>query len=388
MDKPVSVIAFKPADREFFYAQWTCRETGRKRTQSTKAKNRRDAERYAERLERQLNAGEDIAARRMPWKEFREKVEAVMLADKRPATRVSYIETLKAVETHCSPLLVSGITTEALDRLVKAVRAGGASQATVAKHLRTLKAILRWGYRRKYLPKLPTFDMPQGTRTAGGRAISDAEFDKLIAAVPSVVGDRAAGWEHLLRGLWASGLRLGEACLLTWDVPGTPRVLMDLDKPMLVIPGEHQKAKRDTRTPVVPEFLALLNQTPAAERKGFVFNPQNGIGRANRVSVQTTIRRIGKASGIRTRDDRESYVSAHDLRRSFCHRWSRLVLPQILRVLARHADVSTTLRYYADSDSDLTFDAVWQAVGGVASKTANTSRKQAKPTGQKKRKPR
>lgn len=379
-DKPISVIVFKPADRPHFVAQWTDPETGRKRTKSTGTPNKRDAERFGGKLEKSLNAGDQVQTRRHLWADFRKNVETSMLVTKRPTTQVSYKETLRAVETHVNPLYVTGVNAEAVDTFTAALRAAGVRESTVAKHLRTLKAVLRWGHKRKYLATVPAFDMPKGTKVAGGRAISDAEFTTVLKAVPAVVGkERAAGWSYLLRGLWTSGLRIGEAHLLTWDRPGMPRVLVDRDRPMLVIPGAYQKNGKDSRTPIVPEFLELLRETPEADRTGFVFNPLPAAEkgeRPTREAFQTTVTRIGVKSGVRVRDDRESFVSSHDLRRSFCHRWSRRVLPQILRVLARHADVSTTLRYYADSDADLTFDAVWDAVGeNPANKIANNSRK-------------
>ena len=40
------------------------------------------------------------------------------------------------------------------------------------------------------------------------------------------------------------------------------------------------------------------------------------------------------------------YASAHDLRRSFGNRWSRIVEPTVLRDLMRHASVVTTEKYY------------------------------------------
>jgi len=37
-------------------------------------------------------------------------------------------------------------------------------------------------------------------------------------------------------------------------------------------------------------------------------------------------------------------ASAHDLRRAFGFRWSRRVMPTVLRELMRHADISTTMK--------------------------------------------
>ena len=44
-------------------------------------------------------------------------------------------------------------------------------------------------------------------------------------------------------------------------------------------------------------------------------------------------------------------LSSHDLRRTFCTRWSRKVMPAILQKLARHSSVQTTLTYYVSLDA-------------------------------------
>ena len=40
------------------------------------------------------------------------------------------------------------------------------------------------------------------------------------------------------------------------------------------------------------------------------------------------------------------YASCHDFRRSFGERWSTRVMPATLQQMMRHADISTTMRFY------------------------------------------
>ena len=119
----------------------------------------------------------------------------------------------------------------------------------------------------------------------------------------------------------------------------------------------------------------MLRETPAEARTGFVFNPRQAH-RKSRPGVDAstrTIVKIGRASGVQTLADREGSASAHDLRRSLCYRWVQRVLPQVLRHLAPHSDVATTLTYYAEADAAMTFDAVWEAVeAGSTFKIADT----------------
>ncbi|HEX6987661.1 MAG TPA: tyrosine-type recombinase/integrase, partial [Planctomycetaceae bacterium] len=325
-DRRIQVIKFRPADRAFYYCQWTDPATGRKRTRSSGCKRERDAERFRSKLEDEVNAGEIGDRHKTTWEDFRKRVERDFLPEKRESTRLGYAGAMNAVEELLAPKLVSAIDGEAIDTLKAKLREKGLKgkpirETTIASYLRHIKALLRWGHRRKLIRAVPAIDMPRHTKVAGGRPITEAEFEKVLAAAPGVVGDeRAASWQHLLRGLWTSGLRIGEAARLTWDDPALPRVDIDRPRPMLLIPAAHQKAGRDTITPIVPEFLALLRETPPEARTGFVFNPRAArvVGpRLTQDAMQHVIADIGRKSGVRVRADRESYVSAHDLRRSF-----------------------------------------------------------------------
>ncbi len=160
-----------------------------------------------------------------------------------------------------------------------------------------------------------------------------------IVITPAVV----ESWRHLLRGLWWSGLRLGEALNLYWD--RADKLCVDLSgrRPMLRIIAEMEKGGRDRLLPIAPEFAEFLLQTPEAERHGRVFKP---LGRAGDVLNDFTcvchiISRIGKAAGVKVATDprtgKVKYASAHDCRRAFAERWSTRLMPQVLMQLMRHS---------------------------------------------------
>ena len=88
--------------------------------------------------------------------------------------------------------------------------------------------------------------------------------------------------------------------------------------------------------------------------------------------MENTIRAIGQKSGIIVKREPLKYVTAHDLRRSFCSRWAQRVLPQHLKSLARHRAIATTLKFYAEADAVQTAEAVWAAVARLANESANT----------------
>lgn len=251
---------------------------------------------------------------------------------------------------------------------------------------------LTWGHRHGLLKRIPHIEIPTPDTPARGRPITDAEFAKMVEAVPAVVGeDRAAPWCYLLRGLFLGGLRIGEAVKLSWDDPEGVRVDLEREYPLMCIPARFQKGKRETITPITPDFVELLKETPEAERRGLVFKldrvpkkqPEGKPDVPSQLSqqqVEKMVRAIGKKSGVIVKRSPVEYVSAHDLRRSFCFRWSQRVLPQVLRTLARHRTVQTTLSFYAEADAAMTAEAVWSAVRDVsANKMANSDQSGRKP---------
>ena len=77
------------------------------------------------------------------------------------------------------------------------------------------------------------------------------------------------------------------------------------------------------------------------------------------------VSKIGEMAGVKVHTHPTSgkvkYASAHDLRRSFADRWSRLVMPSVLQELMRHESIDTAMRYYVDRNAESTADDVWSA---------------------------
>ncbi len=201
-----------------------------------------------------------------------------------------------------------------------------------------------------------------------GRPLSSDEFARLQDHVPEIVGpSAAASWIFLLEGLWLSGLRLGEALNLYWDRIDRLHPLLVDARPMLRIPAEFEKGHTDRLIPLAPDFAEFLRQVPTSEREGAVFNPaaQRTGKRVRADWASKTISRIGRKAGVVVHihpiSGKKKYASAHDLRRSFGERWSRLVMPQVLKELMRHESIDTTLRYYVGSNAALSADQLWNA---------------------------
>lgn len=173
-------------------------------------------------------------------------------------------------------------------------------------------------------------------------------------------------WQYTLRGLWESGLRVGELMAMSWDMPDTIRPHWpDGAEPYLQIPAAAQKNDTEEAIPLVPGFERLLRETPESRRTGYCFTPLSLWGvygartdtphRITPCRVSRTIARIGRASGVVVRPEaagtQARYVTAHDLRRSFAQRLIDAGLPeQVVMQVTRHSDSRTLRTYYAIGD--------------------------------------
>ena len=377
----VYVVEF--GDRQTYQLQWRDPITQRLRTKSTNvprtglARDRKTAERLAGEMEAQLLAGSGGIPSRYGWAEFRERYEKEVVPGLSGKTAAKIRSVLDRLETEISPRRLWDLTEARISYFASQLRAGGLKESSIVSYLGHLKAALGWAHRQKLLPVRPAFPQIQRGRKSNGRPmkgrpITAEEFDRMVAAVPKVVGDDTApAWQRYLRGLWVSGLRLTESLDLHWDredrlFPVFPRG----GRPMLRIPAELEKGNADRLLPIAPEFALLLAETPEGERTGPVFTlPGRRLGRSEQPQahrISRIVSKIGEKAGVRVyvdpKDpDKVKYASAHDLRRAFGERWAARLMPAQLMELMRHERIETTLRYYVGTDAQRTADAAWAA---------------------------
>jgi integrase len=65
-----------------------------------------------------------------------------------------------------------------------------------------------------------------------------------------------------------------------------------------------------------------------------------------------------RQGGRLVRRGKDGLCTLHDLRRAFGSRWAAKVPAQVLQRMMRHADIKTTLEFYADVEESA-IDAVW-----------------------------
>jgi integrase len=345
-------------------------DSGKQVWKTSGTTNERKALQAAAVWEAELRDGRYMRRQRITWQEFRDQFDREYLDGKKVGTAAAYSASLNVFERKCKPGRLAEVTTAKVSAFAAMLREANLSQATIDRHLRTLKVATRWAKKLEILNKVPEFNISAG-KEAKGRAITGEEFDRMVAAAPA--------WEFWLRGLWTSGLRLGESLKLRWDdAPEALLVDFSARRPMLRIPAESEKGGRDRLLPMAPEFAELLYTVPEARRRGYVFRVPDETPRTLH-AVCRRIVGIGKAAGVIIKQKPglgadgkpiNQCASAHDLRRSFGFRWSRRVMPAVLKELMRHQSIETTLVYYVGQNAEATADELWRVVDIIEGRCA------------------
>lgn len=133
---------------------------------------------------------------------------------------------------------------------------------------------------------------------------------------------------------------------------------MSQKHPAYIILGK-QKNREHQRLPIVPEFAEMLETVPARKRRGKVFTfPSQSGGELSFSYAKRVIAQFGQQAKVKTVGKKTATV--HDFRRSFGSRMAMRVMPQVLQKLMRHADIQTTMSFYAHLDSDMIIASLYQ----------------------------
>lgn len=383
----ITVRVVKRKARRQFVLRWTDRH-GRKRERSSGTNRRRDAERAAADLELELNSPTDNGS--ILWHVFRERCERERYGGSRKSTRLAFQSMANKLESILNPWQLSDLTSSSISRMASTMRDQGLAEQSIATYLGTLRAVLTWASDMELIREVPKFGavvQKARVRHMRGRPITDEEFDRMIVATESVIGELYAHrWAFYLRGLWLSGLRLDESLRLRWEEHDTDPHIVAIDKPrpLLRVWSEGEKGKRDRLLPLTPDFVEHLRSVPDIARRGFVFvlpvetpnRRQKRIKTRAPKTVSKKISAIGAAARvvIDSRGARTQHATAHDLRRSFGSRWAAKVRPGVLKELMRHRSIETTMKYYVSESAERTATEVWNAFEAQESDKAVTRR--------------
>jgi integrase len=163
---------------------------------------------------------------------------------------------------------------------------------------------------------------PTKQGTAGGRPAQ-----RLTAA------DRGLLWRFLA----GTGLRLNEARLLT-----VGDMTLDGAQPGITLPARITKGKRSDYVPLHPTLAAMLRRFVQGRKSSdSVFSIPSDVLKRFKGDC--------KRAGVPLVDERGRTIDIHALRMSFIDRLAKSgVPPRITQELARHADITTTMRHYTD----------------------------------------
>ena len=353
-----------------WYLRYTNPITGERVEISAKTKSEREARKQAGVWQAELASGVDSHGRVTTWDEFRRRYEDDHAFNLKESTASDICCVFNVIESVMKPDKVSRITPQWLTTFMKR-RLDVVVPATLEGDFRVLKAALNWAHNEGLIanvPKFPKIKKARKAKTMKGRPITGEEFDRMLAAVDYLPERQHDSIRFLLRGLWLSGLRLGEALSLTWDLWADGiRVDMSDEFTVLLINAEDEKGGRDREYPITPDFDELLRSVPESDRTGHVFNPVLYRGVCHRIdTVSKTLVDIGKRANVKVdsktvrnrktgkAEIRTSYASAHDLRRAFGNRWAMWVKSIVLKELMRHESVSTTEKYYVQLEAQET----------------------------------
>ncbi len=390
MDDSIKVYVVNYPGRTNLVMRYCDPFTGKQIARSTGTDKQREAERVAAKWEAELREGRYQKPTRMTWKEFRERYTREKLATLADKTEEAADSAFNHLEREIAPKLLETLDAEQISRFMRKLSEKGMKATTLSSHMASIRAALNWGERKGFLRKAPDVDMPKAAKgidcSMRGRPITGEEFERLLDATPKVRKLEPEKWQRLLRGLWLSGLRLGEALQLSWDEDAAITVRLDGKYPRLRLLAEGPKAHRDQLLPITPDFAEFLLATPEAKRKGLVFGIYSGgadkplstqragryisaIGEKARVvtNSSSTRKRLNKNTGIV--EIVSGCATAHDLRRSFGTRWSQKVMPRVLMQLMRHTSITTTMKFYVENNADSVSAELWGQLGNTLGNT-------------------
>lgn len=314
----------------------------------------KEAERAAALLQQELTTGKYKPAASKTWEEFRDDFETEHLSHQSKNYQSIFQAAFNRFEA-ATGIHDMGDAHGLLHKYEVSLRKAKISVNTVATYMKHMRTALYWAGEHGYIREQKKIKVPAGSEDQmKGRAIEDAEFPLLLAAVHKVIPDYTESWKHFLTGLWYSGLRRSEATQLSWDAgAGFEIYQSDMFWKFRIRPNK-QKNKKGQICNMAPEFSDWLQKvTPVDQRKGLVFSPLGFKGsRLTDSEVGRMVSDIGRKAGIVTDEANDRCATCHDLRRSFGTRWAARVMPADLKELMRHDSIDTTMKYYVSQNTD------------------------------------
>jgi integrase len=326
---------------------WWRDQAGVKHTFERRCRCRADALREAQRIREQLNR------RGVAWADFQDRYLAYQARRSRPATVADVRGTLRAFSGAMGIVTLEEVTRETVAGYLDVRRGEGLRPATCNKHLATIRAALEWGInsglyltpkRNRLRERNPCAGLGRMRETHIEHVIFERRADcSRLADALHQDGER---WEAAALMGMDCGLRVSEAANVLWRS-------VDLEQQEIVIqsePGGWSPKGLSGRLRL-SERLALVLTTlkAAAVHEGGDVDRCRALGGKSPLYFVRAFRKHLKAACVRAGLPE---ILPHGLRRSFVTILANEGMSApALRIVARHADIKTTLKFYARVDA-------------------------------------
>lgn len=218
------------------------------------------------------------------------------------------------------------ITTKDISEFKQWLKGEGNTNATVNRKISALSLMFKLGVTDGLIESHPVIRQMSGGDKVRLRFLNKDEEEKLLMFV---LKTRGKEWHDFLLWLVESGMRVSEACRMTWDDIDLEAKLPSLDIPKT-------KSKRPRAIPLTKRLRALLKTMEYGEEGDFVF-PGVTPNRLNKV-IWPTVRDYF--------NDYDKDFVPHILRHT---RATRLVQAEVdidtVREWMGHTTITTTMRY-------------------------------------------
>ncbi len=329
-----------------YAVQWCDPRTGQRKTESVGSDRAYARQCVAERR-RELLTGLYREITAITWDDFVTEHLRQLESSLSEGSYVEHERTLRQFKATCNPKDLTIIDFQLLEKFRTSRVTDGVSPATVNKCLRTLQSAFERAVKRGYLKVNPF----KGNRRAlwlkepepVPTILEPEDFQALLNACQD---DR---WKAICTIGYYTGLRRGEIVALEWQD-------IDFESGILHVHNKEDHTTKSGKNRSVPMTSQVITALQALRvdmfQSKYVF--KNTAGRPMFNNFFSCFERIVKRAGL-VDDKGKPLFSVHDLRRSCATELLRRgVAPKTVQRILGHADLSTTMKYYAAvKDKDL-----------------------------------
>jgi len=342
-------------------------------------KNKKEAEKYALDLQKQVNLGRADRPQKITLQEFRLEHEQVMKGQVAYGTIQEHKRALELFENFIGgSFALSRIRPRHAEAFIADCLASNeVSNGTVNKWIRTLRGIFN-------LAIEPRGYLAEGQNPFAKikkRNITEKPIRYVDLLEYSALMDAAAKlwWKTFLSIAYGSGLRRNEILHLTWaDVDiGQHRIEVRAKKPTAEILKWEPKSRKNRTVPMSDESAKLLvdMQVNSPEFHPYIFVSPERLDRIKKRrragkwhARSEVVNNLGERFSTIRRHANVAECTMHDLRRSAITNWAGQLPIQVVQALAGHSNITTTRKYYlAVRPED--FDSASKVLNLVLSKT-------------------